>query len=350
MTEDSNDSEDITDLSNEEIQDLSQEFTEAVPEALGRSLGIDLFSGAGTGDPDEFEEEFPEQMAWFLTGFRDAMAAESEEETAVAMFDLQSEMIEQYMMEPDERQEFDDGLSFLVEQLRISLEGSREGMEELGYANYFDLLDEFAKEIVEAGLAGDVKEFFDALENGSQQMMLQRLFNPVLTEYYNYLEEHPEISSASETRQYADMYHKLAELVGDILPQFIAVLQIVSGREETYEELSKMGLNNLLQKLESKKYDRFNELADGINRKLRNSIVHGEYIVDPMEERIEFFDRGDTVANLTYSEFQGDVLKLLALFNTLWVFRLMITYYRIRSLPDAIENLRDASSGELGDS
>lgn len=46
-------------------------------------------------------------------------------------------------------------------------------MEELGHTNYFDLLDEFAKEIVEAGQAGDVKEFFDGLENGSQQMEAQ---------------------------------------------------------------------------------------------------------------------------------------------------------------------------------
>lgn len=346
MTEDSNDSEDFTDLSDEEIQHLSQEFTESVPEALGRTLGLDLFSGAGAGETDEFEEEFPEQMTGFLTGFRDAMAAESEEETAVAIFDLQSEMIEQYMMEPEERQEFDSGLTFLIEQLRISLKGSREGMEELGHANYFDLLDEFAKEIVEAGQAGDVEEFFDGLENGSQQMMLQRLFNPVLTEYYDYLEEHPEISSANEARHYADMYHKLGELVGDILPQFIAVLRIVSGREETYEELSKMGLNNLLQKLQSKKYDRFNELADGIDRELRNSIVHGEFMVDPIEDRIEFFDRDDLVAELYYSEFQEEVLRLLALFNALWVFRLMLTYYRIRHLPKAVENLREANSGE----
>ncbi|MFC4359292.1 hypothetical protein ACFO0N_15200 [Halobium salinum] len=346
MTEDSNDSENFTDLSDEEIQDLSQEFTEAVPEALGRTLGLDLFSGARASEPDEFEEEFSERIAGFLTGFRDAMAAESEDETVMAIFDLQSDVIEQYMMEPDDRQEFDSGLTFITEQLRSSLEVNREGMKELGHANYFDLLDEFAKEIVEAGQAGDVKEFFDGLENGSQQMMLQRLFNPVLTEYYDYLEEHSEISSANEARQYADMYHKLAELVGDILPQFIAVLQIVSGREETYEALSKMGLNNLLQKLQSKKFNRFNELADGIDRELRNSIVHGEFIVNPIENRIEFFDRGDPVAELDYSEFQDEVLRLLALFNALWVFRLMLMYYRVRHLPEVVENLREANSSE----
>lgn len=346
MTEDPNDSEDFTDLSDEEIQDLSQEFTEAVPEALGKTLGMDLFSGVEEGEKDEFEEEFPKQMTELLAGFRDAMAAESEEETAVAIFDLQSEIIEQYMMESEERQEFDSGLAFLIEQLRISLEGSREGMEELGYVEYFDLLDELAKEIVDAGQAGDVKEFFDGLENGSQQMMLQRLFNPVLTEYYAYIEKHPEISSANEARQYADMYHKLAELVGDILPQVIAILQIVRGREETYEKLSQMGLNNLIQKLASKKYDRFNKLADGIDRELRNSIVHGEFIVDPVGGSVEFFDRGELVAELSYSEFQEEVFQLLALFNSLWVFRLMLRYYRIRHLPDAVENLREANSSE----
>jgi hypothetical protein len=45
MTEDSNDSEDFTDISDEEIHDLSQEFTEAVPEALGKATLRQVLEG-----------------------------------------------------------------------------------------------------------------------------------------------------------------------------------------------------------------------------------------------------------------------------------------------------------------
>jgi hypothetical protein len=270
------------------------------------------------------------------------LSKESEEERAAALFGAYNDVTEEMMMSSEEREEYGSGVDFLLEQLRAVLEGSREGMEELGFTEYFDLVGEFALEIVEEGPVGEVKEFFDGLEGGSQQMVLQRVMNPVILEYYEYLEEHEDITDADEARQYAEMYYELAELIGNILPRFLAVLQIVSGREETYDDLNQMGLNNLLQKLESKKYSRFNELADGIDRELRNSIGHRDFKVDPVEKEIEFHDRGELVAEHSYSEFQDEVFQILALFNALWIFQLLITYYRLQGLPEAIDEISES--------
>jgi len=190
-----------------------------------------------------------------------------------------------------------------------------------------------------------VKEFYDGLDDTSQRAALQRVMNPVIMEYYDYIKEHPEITDGEEARQYISMYYELAELFGDVLPRFVAVLQIVSGREEGYEDLKSMGMNDLLQKLESKKYSRFNRLAEGIDRELRNSIAHRDFTVDPVNDEMEFRDRGELVAEMSYSEFQEEFFKLLALFNAVWVFRMILNYYRLQSLPRAMEELREQSEG-----
>jgi hypothetical protein len=341
MTDTSEENNDFSEMSDQEIRELSEELTEAVPEAMGKTLGVDVFGQFEDNDQEEFEEEFPGQIEALLIGFRDALSKESEEEQAVAMFEVYNEMTKQFMMGSEDREEFESGFNFIIEQLRVTLKGSREGMKELGYVDCFDLMDEFAMDIVESGQSGEVKKFFDGLEGNSQQMVLQRMMNPVVTQYYEYLEEHQEITDADEAREYADMYYELAELVANILPQFLAAIQIVSDRKEAYDELKQMGLNNLLQKLESKKYGRFNELAEGIDRELRNSIAHRDFKIEPIEHRIEFHDRDRLVSKLTYSEFQDEVIHLLALFNALWVFRLILTYHRIKNLPDAVEKLRE---------
>lgn len=340
MPEEAEGEKDFADLSDKEIRELSEEFTELAPESISKSLGFDLSREFDGAEEREFEEEAREQIEKLLIGTRDALGRESDEERFLALAEVYNKAIVETLMGSEEGEEFETGLDFLIEQLRYALEGSRYGMRELGYENYYESLDDFAEEIVEAGRDGEVKEFFDGLDDDSQQAMLQRVMNPVTMEYYGYLEEHPRITDADEARGYADLYYELAELVGNILPQFIAVLQIVSGSEEKYDELKKMGSHNLLQILGSQKYGRFNFLCEGIDRELRNSIAHRDFKVDPIEEEIEFRDRGELVAELTYSEFEDEVRRLLALFNALWVFRLMVTFYRIQFLPGVIDELR----------
>ena len=329
---------DFSEMSDEEIRELSERFAEEAPEAMSEALGVDLLS---EGEEEEFEEEFPEQIEDVFLRFRDALAKETEEERTVALFEAYDEITAEMMMDSEEREEYDSGVDFLIEQLEATLEGTREGMKEIGYPGYFDIVDEFAVEIVEEGLLDDVKEFLDGIEGDSQQMVLQRMMNPVVMEYYEYIEEHKEITDSDEARKYAEMYYELAELVGKILPRFIAVLQVASGREESYDDLKQMGLNDLIQKLESKKYGRFNDLAEGIDRKLRNSIAHRDFKIKPAADEIEFYDRGESVAELSYSEFQDEVFQILALFSALWTFELMLTYYQIQHLPEAIEELRE---------
>lgn len=341
MSRDTGEDRDLADLSDEELGDLSQDFMEAMPEAMGKAMGVDFFSEID----EEEREEFSRQIEDVLTGFRDALQKDSEEEQAVAMFEVYEELIEEFFMSEEDEEDFegDTGVEWLVEQLRFSIEDSRKSMEELGYVEYFDIIYGFAVDVFESGQAGEVTEFYAELDDTSQQAALQRVMNPVIMEYYDYIRDHPEISDGEEVRQYIEMYYELAELFGDVLPRFIAVLQIVNRGEESYEDLKDMGLNDLLQKLESKKYSRFNKLAEGIDRRLRNSIAHRDFTVDPVNNEIVFRDRGDLVAEMCFSEFQEEFFRLLALFNAVWVFRMVLKYLQFQSVPRAVEELREES-------
>lgn len=336
MTDEEIEGSDLEEMSDKEIEELSDELSETIPEALSKGLGRDI-SEIG----EEEQQEFSEQMKDILTDFREAYTKDSEEEQAVAVLDAHNRILEEQMMGPEENEEFDSGYAFLVEQLRSTLEDTREGLEELGYVEYFDLMNGFAVDIVEGGRASEVKEFFDSLENDSQQMMLQRMMSPILTQYLDYMADHQEVSEVEEVQEYTGIYYELSEFTGNFLPQFIAVLQISSGREETYQDLKEMGLNNLLQKLESKKYGRFNDLAQGIDRKIRNSIAHRDFKIDPVENEIEFHDRGELVAELSYSEFQNETFHLLALVQSLWIFQVMVSYYQIQNLPGVLDELKE---------
>lgn len=343
MSGESSDEDDFLEMSDAEIRELAEEFNEAVPEAMAKALGFDLFSGFKGQNREEIDEELTGQIEELFIGVRDALSEESDEEQAIAMFDVYDQAMENFVMSASEREEFDTGVDFLVEELRTTLEESSKGMKWLGYSEYFDLMDDLAIEIVEVGYSQRVKEFFDGLDGNSLQILTQRIMNPMITEYYGYVQEHQEISDADDALRYTEIYNELAELTGNVLPQFIAVLQIKNGREEKYSDLRKMGLNNLLQKLGAKKYSRFNRLANGLDRRLRNSIAHRDFTVDPIDDVIEFYDRGEFICKLTYSEFQGEVFHLLALFNALWVFRLMLTFYRLQGVSEAVKELREDS-------
>lgn len=328
--------EELSELSDKEIQEVAEEIAGEFPEAMGVALGVDVFAGVGEERQEEVEENIRSNLESFLTDFRDAYSRDSEEERIAGMSGVFTGVVEQFAEDPES---VDNGFEFLVDRLRLVLEGSRESMEELGYVEYFDVMDDFAEEVVEDGEIDEVEEFYEHLGESSQQVVLQRIMDPVFTDYFAYLEEHPEITEASEVRQYADMYYELAELVSSLLPQFMAVVQIAEGREQTFEKLNRMGLNNLVQKLEGKKYSRFNSLAEGIDRELRNSIGHRDFITDPVNQELVFRDRGDNVAELTYKEFKNEVFHLLALLNALWIFRLQLQYYHLQKAAHIIEEI-----------
>lgn len=327
--------DDFGELSNEELQEMAEKFVDQFPRIMSEILGTEF--------PSELEEDekrqFENKIEGYLRDFRNAMTVESEEEQTIALFEVYDKATED-VIGPIDGEEFDGGLDSLIEQQKRVLEGTQKAMEELGHVEYFDLINEFAAEVVEKGQSSDIKKFFKDIENNSEQILLQRVTNSVLTDHFDYLETHQEITEADEAREYAKIYYELAELIATILPRFIAVLQIVSGRHETYDELKHMGLNDLLQKLESDKYARFSALASGVNRKLRNSIAHRDFKVNPVAKEIEFQDRNEPVAKFTYSEFQNEVFHILAVFNALWGFRLMVNYYRLRKLPKAVEELQ----------
>lgn len=228
---------DFSEMSDEEIRELSEKFAEEAPVAMSEVLGVDLLAEA---EAEKFEENFPNRIEEIFLRFRDALLKESEEAKAIALFEAYNETTAEIMMGSEERDEYDSGVDFLIKQLEVVLEGTREGMEEIGYPEYFDIVNEFAVEIVEEGPVDGIKEFLDGIEGHSQQMVLQRMMNPVVMEYYEYIEEHEEITDSDEARKYTDMYYELAELVGKILPRFIAVLQIASGREESYNDLKRL--------------------------------------------------------------------------------------------------------------
>lgn len=240
-------------------------------------------------------------------------------------------------------EEFDGDREFqwLVNQLEIIIQENKSTLGKMGHIEYFNIINEFAVELVESGQAQEIKEFYDSLGGSHQQATLQRLIDPVISEYHEYIDKHSEIKTGKEARQYIEMYFELAELFTDILPQFIAVLQIVDNGEENYDDLKKMGLNDLLQKLGSKKYSRFNELTKGIDRELRNSIAHRDFTVDPVSEEIEFRDRGELVAKMDYIEFQNEFINILSLFTSVWSFQLMLTYYQLQNLVQLMDNLEE---------
>ncbi len=344
MEDSSSEEHEFTELSDEEIQELSREIVEDIPEAIGNIIGFDVSGHIEDSNREELREYTSQMIDGFRIGIREVQSKESEEEQAVAAWEL-LDKITGSMFESGESEESITGIDTLIEKLRATLKKNRAYMAELGYTEYYDLLDEFALDIVESGLANKVKGFFDGLEGSSQQTLSQRVISPVISEYYVYFDEHREITDAEEVRKYADIYYELAELVGKILPQFIAVLQVVSGREETYDELNEKGLNDLLQKLGSKKYSRFNKLTEAIDREIRNSIGHRDFRINPTKRKLVFNDCGKFVAEHTYSEFQVEVIRLSTLFNALIVFRLMITYYHLHYLSEAIDDLREEIRG-----
>lgn len=336
---------DLVRMSDAELRQYSENIMDALPDALSQVFGFDIRREFNDSDFSKIGEKNREHIEEFLKSYRDALTMESDQDRAITIIEEYDKLVQATMMNSELRDEYSSGFDFIIDQQRNALELTREGLNDFGYGEFYSLMDDFVTDIVDANQLAVVQDFYRGINDDSQQMMVQRLINSILFHHIEYLREHPDISDADDARAYAELYYELAEMVGNLLPQFMAVVEIVCGGQERYDDLKQLGLNDLLQKLESQKFSRFKILSEGIDRRVRNSIAHRDFKVDPVNREIEFQDHGEVVSRLTYSEFEDQVDHLLAFCNSIWLFRFMVMYRRLQEHSEAFDDIR---SGELG--
>ena len=332
MTDDENETKELGDLSDEEVQEISSEVMESIPKLMSESLGMDF-----RADIDH-DEKATNELKEILLRFRDIGQIESEEEQFESILNFFDETVGQMFSQSDMTEGEDEGgFEILLNYYEESLYGAREDLDRWGYDEYFEKVDQLAVELIEEGKNQKVTDLYrDELDRNTG--IMQRFINPLVEEHLPLL-ENIEIEDATEAREYQDMYQEMAELYAGLLPEFISVLQIKKGDEHEYQELKTTRLHNLLQKLGSKKYEEYNIFAECLDRNLRNSIVHRDSKINPNSETIEFYDRGDFADDLSYKEFSEESRKLFSALYALWVFNSLLTYHQIKQIPEILEDI-----------
>jgi hypothetical protein len=83
-----------------------------------------------------------------------------------------------------------------------------------------------------------------------------------------------------------------------------------------------MRLGNALGKLGS--YDILGDLSEGLDIDKRNSIGHGDRLIEPFEKEVKFTDEGEIIDTLTFEEIIDEAKETLALLIALWEFQALV--------------------------
>ena len=106
----------------------------------------------------------------------------------------------------------------------------------------------------------------------------------------------------------------------------IYAVELLQGTDAQIDDLFSRHLGNLIGMIEGQKRERLNGLSGPIDNKLRNSVAHEDFLIDPESQTIEFRDKDEVVTKLGYSDIRDMVIESKAVTITLFMFVVMVQH------------------------
>jgi hypothetical protein len=309
----------MTDSEDIDHEELAKEMTDEIVVEFSRLLGRDLTEevpDSGLQNAYEEAERLIEEI--------DTLLEPDVEESEITQF-----MLEEYNrfsarvlgidnIETDSL----EGLQAVFEAINTVLESIRFQIEKLGHPEYYETVEELVDLIIEQDdsnqLLADIIGSLERIGEGKLQRIFTRLDKDL-----QFILENPEVETEATATEYLRMYERCCEQFKTLSPFVIFSTNVIGEKTGNIDERLTDNLSTLVEMCS--KRQRIRLLARPIDNDTRNAVAHDDFLIDPVNETVEFSTDGDTEV-WSYTEIRKYVVEARCAALSLFVFPFLLQH------------------------
>ncbi len=224
-------------------------------------------------------------------------------------------------------------LSWMTEEVDDRVNTGIDVLSDTLIEEYRDCIEQFISELKEENMIEGAYRYIHTDVPGTDEKIIREdTLDVLLDEQTEYFEEKNLPEKRRDMKEVLNHYKQTIDIVEKFLPQLICSYEFYKGKSPEYSKYRSMRLGNALEKLES--YDILGELSEGLDVDKRNSISHGDRLIEPFEKKVKFTDEGEIIDTLTFEEIIEESKEALALLIALWEFQALVMK---NELPKSLE-------------
>lgn len=296
-------------------------MTEEVVRSVSRLLGQDFSDDINDSDMKSAQQKAES----LITEMRSFQQSDPDEEAATQFLLKMYNQVAADILEVDEIEtESVESLKDIFDAIGSIINNYRIEGEEFGYPEYFDTVEVIAENLVNQD---DSEKFINEIRTVQQELgekKLQRLLARYDTDL-KYISENHKIADKSTVERYLEMYEYYCEQFRTLSPFIIyAVNAVENGRGDIDERLTDR-LDTLISMCSSR--DQIEIFGEPFDSDLRNAVAHPDYLLDPIESKVEYAANGED-ETLSYTELRDLVVESRCATQALIMFPLMLEHKR----------------------
>lgn len=321
----------MTDSDDFDSEELAEELTDEALAEFSRLFGRNLpkeISDSGLKTAYQEAERLIEELDTLL-------------EPDVDEFEISQFMLEEYNRFSARVLGIDDvgvdsleGLQAVFDAIDSVMEKIRFQVETLGHPEYYDATEELVELVIERHNSKQNLETtigsLDEIGDGK----LQRIFIG-LDQDLEFILENPEVESETTATEYLRMYERCCEQFKTLSPFVVYSANVISGKTGNIEDRLNDNLGTLIEMCS--KRQRIKLFARQIDNDIRNAVAHDDFLIDPIDESVEFSTDGDTEV-WSYTQIRERVVEAQCTALSLFLFPFLLQHREnVRELEELLQ-------------
>ena len=309
----------MTDSGDFDPDELAEELTDEYLNEFSRLLGRDLTAEISDSGLQTAYKEV-EQLITELDTILEPNIDESE---------LRQFMLEEYNQISARLLGLDDvevdsleGLQTILGTIDSVMENVRFQIETLGYPEYYDTVEELVNLVIETENSNQHLETIISSLDDLGERKLQRIFVR-LDQDLEFILENPEIESMTIATEYLRMYERCCEQFKTLSPFVIYSSNVTAGKPGDIENRLNDYLDTLINMCSS--IHQIELFARQFDSDIRNAIAHDDFLIDPVDESVEFPTDGKTEV-WSYTQIREQVVEARCAVLSLFVFPFLLQH------------------------
>lgn len=322
----------MTDSDDIDSEKLAEELTDEILVEFSRLFGRDLsdeISESGLQNAYEEAERLLQEV--------DILLKDDVEESEISQF-----MLEEYNRFSARVLGIDDvgvdsleGLQAIFDAIDSVMQKVRFQIKTLGHPEYYDAIEELVELVIEKD---NSKQHLDTIIGSLEEIgegKLQRIFIRH-DQDLEFILENPEVESETTATEYLRMYERCCEQFKTLSPFVVYSANIVSEKTGNIEDRLNDNLGTLVEMCS--KRQRIKLFVREIDNDVRNAVAHDDFLVDPIDDSVEFYTDGD-IEVWSYTQIRERVVEARCAALSLFLFPFLLQHrVNVRDLEELLQD------------
>jgi len=298
---------------------LANEMTEEAIDAVSRLFGQDFSEGIDDSDMESAQEN----VKALLTELQSFQQSNPDKQEATRfLLERYSEGAARFLGLDISELDSLEGLRIVFDKIDSKLDTFSTEGDIFGYPHYFISVENIAEEFIQQE---DYQVHLNIIGEGRDNIgekKLQRMFARYDSDL-QFIFENPNVENISVTKEYLEMYEDYCEQFKTLSPFVIYSVNVIKKGSGELDNRLNDNLHNLVGMCTSR--ERIDIFAEAIDSGRRNAITHDDYLIDPINEKVELTVDGEDEV-LSYPEVRDLAVEARCAAQSLFVFPVLVEH------------------------